>query len=156
MSSDNEAEQWTITCQCKQTVLQARGEPIQVAICHCADCRKAQGGKHATENLVLMRRDQIVSDLAELKVLPAEEFNDQVPRYFCASCDSCLVGDCTPVGFNMVIVPTVCISADANIHKPDYHMHLAEGITKPDTDGLPQYQGNPEDPHMAALIEGCA
>lgn len=104
MSSDNECEQWAITCQCKQTVLQARGDPIQVAICHCADC---QNGKHAAEKLALMRLNQIVSDLAELEVVPAEGYNDQLPRYFRASCDSRLVGDCTSVGFNMVIVPTV-------------------------------------------------
>ena len=156
MSAENTSKGWTITCQCKKTVLEAHGKPIHVAICHCADCRKAQGGEASTEILVLMRRDQVDSQLDEMKVVPAEEYIDKVPRYFCPSCDSCLVGDVTPAGFNMAIVPTARISADVQIGKPDYHMHLQHGTTKPENDGLPRYQGNPEDPHMAALIEGCS
>ena len=156
MTNESNSGQWTITCQCQNTVLQAHGAPIHVAICHCADCRTAQGGHSETETLALMRRDQVESALDGLKVVPADDYNDKVPRYFCASCNSCLVGDCTPVGFGMVIVPTARISANANIGKPDYHMHLAEGIAKPASDGLPRYNSQPENLHMAQLIEGCA
>ena len=86
----------------------------------------------------------------------AENYNDKVPRYFCDSCGVCMVGDCKPVGFAMVIVPTGRISAEAKAGDPDYHMHLEEGTVKPENDGLPQYHGHPEDPHMAALVEGCS
>jgi hypothetical protein len=103
-----------------------------------------------------MRRDQVDSTLDDLKVVPAEEYNDKVPRYFCKSCGSCLVGDCTPVGFKMVIVPTARICADAKIGKPEYHMHLEQGTVQSENDGLPQYAGHPEDPHMAALVTGCS
>ncbi len=156
MAADPQSEEWTITCQCKKTVLQAHGEPIQVAICHCADCRRAQGGDAATETLVLMRRDQVDSAIDGLKVVPAEEYKDHVPRYFCDTCGSCLVGDCTPVGFAMVIVPTVRISPNAEIGAPNYHMHLVDRTSAPADDGLPRYPGHPEDPHMAALVAGCS
>ncbi|MEM7016688.1 MAG: GFA family protein [Pseudomonadota bacterium] len=156
MPTQNKSEGWTITCQCGDTVLEAHGEPIQIAICHCADCRAAQGGQSATETLALMRRDQVDSHLDNLKIVPAEDYNDNVPRFFCKSCNACLVGDCTPVGFDMVIVPTRHISSEVSIGAPDYHMHLEEGIVKPENDGLPHYNGNPEDPHMALLIEGCS
>lgn len=156
MTNESNTGRWTITCQCKTTVLQAQGTPIHVAICHCADCRTAQGGSSATETLALMRRDQVESTLEGLQVVPADAYNDQVPRYFCATCNSCLVGDCTPVGFDMVIVPTARMSADANIGQPDYHMHLGEGIVNPASDGLPHYHSQPEGPHMAQLLEGCA
>ena len=154
MSAETEA--WVITCPCTNTVLAAHGEPIQVAIYHCADCRQAQHETAATETLALMRRDQIDSPLDDLKVVAAENYNDGVPRYFCKSCNSCLVGDCTPVGFDMVIIPVSRVSSNANVGKPDYHMHLDEGTTDPEDDGLPRYGGNPEDPHMALLVEGCS
>lgn len=156
MTDESKPEQWTITCQCESTELQAHGQPIQVAICHCADCRVAQGGNAATETLVLMRRDQVDSTLNDLKVVPGEDYNDKVPRYFCSSCGSCLVGDATPVGFDMVIVPTARISSASIVGRPDYHMHLGEGITEAEDDGLPKYQGHPEDRHMALLVEGCS
>ena len=147
---------WTITCRCGKTVLQAHGQPIHVAICHCSDCRLAQGGEAPTERLALMRRDQVESAVDSLKEVPAEAYNDKVPRYFCTACGSCMMGDCTPIGFDMAIVPTARMSADAPERSPDYHMHLGEGTTSPAEDGLPRYNGNPEDPHMAALIEGCS
>lgn len=156
MTSDRASEEWTITCQCKNTVLSGHGKPIQVAICHCADCRAAQGGEAPTEILALIRRDQVESKLDELKVVPADEYNDKVPRYFCKSCNSCLVGDCTPIGFDMAIVPTARMSSGGQLRDPDYHMHLRDATVNPDDDGLPRYQADPEDPHMAALIGGCS
>ena len=92
MAADPQSEEWTITCQCKKTVLQAHGEPIQVAICHCADCRQAQGGNAATETLVLMRRDQVDSAIDGLKVVPAEEDKDNVPRFFCTGIHASITG----------------------------------------------------------------
>lgn len=156
MTKDKKAERWTIACRCNKTTLQAHEAPIQIAICHCSDCRIAQGGNAATQTLALMRRDQIDSKLDDLKVVPAEEYIDKVPRYFCESCGDCLVGDCTPIGFDMVIVSAPRMSAQAMVGKPDYHMHLQHRIIEPADDGLPRFQGNPEDPYMAALIAGCS
>lgn len=156
INTNSNAQGWTIACQCNETVLKAHGAPIQIAICHCSDCRMAQGGNAATQNLALMRRDQVESSLDNLKVVAAEEYIDKVPRYYCDACGDCLVGDCTPVGFDMVIVPTSRMSDMAELGDPDYHMHLEHGTTEPPADGLPRFQGNPEDPYMAALVEGCA
>lgn len=116
----------------------------------------AQGGSAPTQILALMRRDQVESTIDHLKVVPAEEYIDKVPRYFCDSCGDCLVGDCTPIGFDMVIVPTTRMSAAASVGDPDYHMHLVHRTAEPADDGLPRFQGNPEDPYMAALIKGCS
>ena len=56
----------------------------------------------------------------------------------------------------MVIVPTSRMSDMAELGDPDYHMHLEHGTTEPPADGLPRFQGHPEDPYMAALVEGSA
>ena len=156
MTSDNISEKWTIVCNCDKSILQAHGQPIQVAICHCGDCRKAEGGEPETETLALIRRDQITSSLDLLKCVSGEQYNDKVPRYFCDSCDSYLLGDCTPIGFEMAIVPTLRISTESKFKVPDYHMHLQEGVSIPEEDGLPKYQGNPEDPYMARLVQKCS
>lgn len=103
-----------------------------------------------------MRRDQVDSRLTGLREVPAQEYNDLVPRYFCPSCGVCLVGDCTPVGFGMVIVPTERICSTLEIPSPQYHMHVGEGIAAPANDGLPRYDANPEGAHMDELVQGCS
>lgn len=56
----------------------------------------------------------------------------------------------------MVIVPTARIPSAVIAGPPDYHMHLGEGVAEAEDDGLPRYDGRPEDPHMALLVEACS
>jgi hypothetical protein len=106
--------------------------------------------------LVLLRRDQIDTKLDDLKAVSGDAYLDKVPRYFCNSCGDWLLGDCTPIGFDMALLPAARISAQVMKRNPDYHMHLEQSLIEPPDDGLPRFQGNPEDPYMATLIEGCS
>ena len=85
---------WTVTCKCGKSVLKCHGPQVQVAFCHCVDCRKANGGKDV-ETLLLYRRDQIElpEDESVLELVPNSEFKYNVPRYICKTCRSYLLAD---------------------------------------------------------------
>lgn len=147
---------WEIVCECKSTNLSAHGSAIQIAICHCADCRKANQEQTQTQTLALLRRDQIETRLDELDVIPGEQYNDGVPRYFCKQCKRCLFGDCTPIGFDMVIVPVEVMTNHQWRPIAQYHMHVEEKVVDIADDGLPQFMGNPEGVQMQQLIDACS
>jgi hypothetical protein len=156
MQDRSHEDRWLITCACQNTELEAHGSPIHIAICHCADCRSANDGDSFTQTLVMIRRDQVDTSLDGLNVVPGTKYNDAVPRYFCTDCGTCLLGDCSPIGFDMAIVPIEGVPATLSVNGPDYHMHSDEAIVEPANDNLPKYQANPEGHHMATLLEQCA
>ncbi len=156
MIAEHASRSWSVECECGEAILQGQGVPIQIAICHCNDCRTARGGDASTHTLVLVRRDQLTTAFDGIKAVSGSEYLDLVPRYFCDSCGDWMVGDCTSIGFDMALLPRDRISSQRTLGEPDYHMHLEQKITEPPKDGLPRFQGNPEDPYMAELIEKCA
>ena len=172
--------EWSVTCSCKKLTLAGHGRPIFVATCHCADCRrvpgpavpshalltraplrphgprrKANGGK-PSEDLLLCKSSQVTlpTDASAFIIKPATEWEDKVPRYFCAACDTLVLADCTPIGLNLAFMPIGLITPEVNA-QPAFHMHLRQRVSEPPDDGLPKYHAL-EDPHMKVLMTAIA
>jgi len=141
---------------------------VSVAKCYCADCRKANGGKLIEEvALCTLKGLEAMPFPVEgepgydkFKVMPAEDFEDKVPRYLCGECGTFLLGDVRPLGFQMMIMPTRNVTSTTGIPmKPaQFYMHCGkkpEGTEPIPADGLPQFNSQPEDPFMAELVANC-
>ena len=114
--------------------------------------RKANGGK-PSEDLLLCKSSQVTlpTDASAFVIKPAAEWEDKVPRYFCAACDALVLADCTPIGLNLALLPIGLITPEVKT-QPAFHMHLRHRVSEllPD-DGLPKYHAL-EDPHMKVLM----
>ena len=86
----------TITCRCKKARVTLIGEPLIRTICHCHDCRKANGGQDS-QDLMFASIKQIVAPV-NLKQVAGSEYNDKVPRYFCKDCGTFMYGDAAQKG----------------------------------------------------------
>ena len=152
---------WTVTCSCGKTVLSCRGEIAQVAICHCVDCRKANGGKDYEVNALYHRRQVSIPTPPPptLKLLPDADFKYMVPRYICSSCNSCLLADvslCKDAnGYPLAMTPIEYIPP-AVTKDQQYHIHVDEATVAPADDGLAKYESHPAGDHKTELSAAIA
>ncbi len=75
--------EWIGGCLCGAITFRARGEPLDVASCHCVNCRKMTGAAFAT--FVVFRPDQFEwtkGDIAAYAATPDYQ------RGFCRECGS--------------------------------------------------------------------
>ena len=71
----------TASCNCGAIMIETRGKPVRVGLCHCITCRKEGGAPFAT-NVIWRAEDVTVrGDTASWKDM-------DVPRHFCPSCGS--------------------------------------------------------------------
>lgn len=75
----------TGSCLCGSIHYQYEGEISEIAMCHCGQCRKAQGSAFATNALLLSKKFQITQGEALLKTYYSSDIKKRV---FCANCGS--------------------------------------------------------------------
>lgn len=163
-------EDWIITCPsgCDVKLTVSGKTLLQVANCYCSDCRKANGGKLIEElalctvkGLETMPFPQEGDPKMDLfKIVPGDEYEDKVPRWFCKECDTWLLGDVRPAGFGMMIAPIRNMASTTGVpmKAPQFYMHtgkMPEGSEPTPEDGLPRFASHPEDPFMAELVANC-
>jgi len=73
------------SCLCGAVAFELEGELAPIQVCHCGQCRKAQGGPFAT-NLPVRR--EALRLLAGQEQLRAFESSPGKRRWFCARCGS--------------------------------------------------------------------
>ena len=118
--------QRAIICSCK-AVKASIGEPLLRTVCHCNDCRKANGGK-PVQDLLFCRINEVTIQ-GELDKVPGSEYHDGVPRYFCKDCGTFIYGDASPKGWKCALFgPIEAISGPAITIKPQLHMGLGGGL----------------------------
>lgn len=133
-----ESAVYTGGCLCGgiQFRIEAELEPIQV--CHCSQCRKAQGTPFATNTPVASTAFRLLSG-AEL--LRSFESSPGKERVFCSRCGS-------PIYSRKETIPGVLriragLINEALATKPVAHFHTASKATWwPITDDLPQFDGS--------------
>lgn len=125
----------TGSCLCGRVTfrIDAELEPIQV--CHCMQCRKAQGGPFATNIPVAAAAFHLLSGAESLKVYASSPGKE---RLFCGHCGS-------PVYSRRPSLPLVVrvragLINEALQVRPSLHMHThAKCNWWPIDDGLPQF-----------------
>jgi len=76
------------SCLCGTVRYEIRGELGPIVLCHCAQCRKAQGSAFAANAVV---RAQDFSIVAGREALAAYESSPGKKRHFCARCGSPII-----------------------------------------------------------------
>lgn len=73
------------SCLCGKIQYQYTGELGEIALCHCSQCRKAQGGAFATNSPVEAAKFEVV---AGEKMIREYESSPGKHRAFCSNCGS--------------------------------------------------------------------
>ena len=122
-------------CLCGTIRYEIRGELGPIVLCHCAQCRKAQGSAFASNAAVKAADFAIV---AGGEALAAYESSPGKKRHFCRQCGSPIIStrDAIP-GVVRVRIGTVDSRIDAT---PSAHIYVkSKAAWEEIGDGLPQY-----------------
>jgi hypothetical protein len=118
-------------CLCGAVRIKARGEPINVRVCHCRNCQKAMGSPFFAR--ALFPQDALTIE-GESGRYPSSE---AIERVFCKTCGTRLMSWRTNGTAAGVALATF---DDRNAFAPTEHIWVSEKMhwVKLD-DGLPQY-----------------
>jgi hypothetical protein len=128
---------YTGSCLCGGIQFRIESELAAVQICHCVQCRKAQGGPFSTN--IPVARDAFQLTAGE-QLLKSYESSPGKYRHFCGTCGS-------PVFSRRESVPGVLRIRAGLINEPlqsrlDSHAFVASKCNWwPISDELPQYEG---------------
>jgi hypothetical protein len=125
-------------CSCGQIRYVARGEPVDVRVCHCSICQKANAGQPFARAVFFA---DAVSVTGETTSYPSSE---RTVRHFCARCGQHMFGRTT---YDPVRLGISLASLDEpGALKPDMHFWVSDDPTAALlADGLPQYEQFPPD-----------
>jgi len=127
----------TGSCLCRAVRFEVAGELAPVQVCHCGDCRKAQGGAFATNIPVATADFTLLSGDGELR---AYESSPGKERVFCGRCGS-------PVFSRLASKPEVVRLRAGTLDEPvatgiGFHAYVASKASWwPITDDAPCYLG---------------
>lgn len=130
------------SCLCGGVRYEADGPLLQVARCHCTQCRKASGAEFATNGSVPAARFRVVSGV---ELLSEYQWTPGQARVFCSRCGSPLFKRkaASAVGDEMVRLRLGCLDSAID-QQPVCHVFVGE---KPAwstiTDDLPQFETVP-------------
>ncbi|MFN3515083.1 MAG: GFA family protein [Phenylobacterium sp.] len=125
----------TGSCLCRAVRYEVRGELAPIQVCHCSDCRKAQGSAFATNLPVATADFRLISGEDRLK---AYESSPGKQRVFCADCGS-------PIFSRLRARPEVMRLRAGTLDAPvrsevGFHFHVASKADWwPITDDRPQH-----------------
>lgn len=127
------------SCLCEKVQFEVQGELEPIQICHCAQCRKAQGSAFVTNIPVKEENFKIVCGLDELKSF---ESSPGKQRIFCSNCGS-------PILSKTVMLPGVVRVRAGTFNgdlktKPVYHIYYDSRANWFDVnDDLPKHSEMP-------------
>ena len=131
------------SCLCGGVQYEAEGPLLQVARCHCTECRKASGAEFATSGSVPKSKFRVLAGDA---LLSEYEWSPGQARVFCSRCGSSLFKRKTGSddASDMVRLRLGTLDSASDV-SPLCHVFVGE---KPAwsqiTDGLPQFEGKPK------------
>lgn len=127
---------YTGSCLCGGVSFQIEGELEPIQVCHCHQCRKAQGGPFATVIPVAASAFRFISGEQLLK---AYESSAGKQRLFCSNCGSPVLSRRQTIP-GVVRVRVGLINEPLNV-KPASHAYTGSKCNWwPIEDGLPQYR----------------
>lgn len=130
------------SCLCGQVQYEYRGELGPITMCHCSQCRRAQGSAYGTNSPVQVSHFRFVTGQELVKEFESRQGKK---RAFCRECGSPLYSrlDSKPELLRLRI-GTLTTSIEA---KPSYHIYAASAAEWfKFTDGLPRYAEREDSP----------
>jgi hypothetical protein len=127
-----ESETYSGGCLCGQVRYLARGAPVNVRVCHCAQCRQANGGLSFGRAVFLARAVTFTG------ATTSYASSQSLMRHACPTCGVLVHGEALddPQRYGIGLATL----DDPEALKPDMHIWVSE---KPEAvnldDGLPQY-----------------
>ena len=124
-------------CLCGGIAIEVQGELAAIQICHCSQCRRAQGGPFAT-NIPVPRSALRLS--GQLHLLRRYESSPGKVRVFCGNCGS-------PIYSERSSLPELIRLRAGLLHEPvqaqlAFHAHVASRCSWwPIDDDLPHHEG---------------
>jgi hypothetical protein len=130
------------SCLCGGVRYEADGPLLNVARCHCTQCRKASGAEFATNGSVSAAAFRVV---AGAELLSEYEWSAGQARTFCSRCGSPLFKRKKALaGGDMVRLRLGCLDSE-NTQQPVCHVFVGEKPTWSSiTDELPQFEAAPK------------
>ena len=105
-------------CLCGKITYEYRGEITELAICHCDQCKRAQGTPFATNAPVLLEHFRVITGAEQMKEYNASE---DKRRVFCSNCGSPLYSQrLENPGTIRLRVGTI---SEGLIPRPNYHIY---------------------------------
>jgi hypothetical protein len=124
------------SCLCGRVRFEIDGELAGIQLCHCSQCRRAQGAAFAANLPVRASDFRIVAGAPK-----AYESSPGKQRLFCGDCGSPIISR-TAADPGMVRVRAGLIAEPVET-KAVFHFHVASKASwLPISDGLPQYPGD--------------
>ena len=118
-------------CLCGAVRFRAKGEPINVRVCHCRNCQKAMGSPFFARALFDQRALTVQGDTAHYAS------SEALDRVFCKTCGTRLFSrrsNGTMIGVALAVFD------DRNAFMPTEHIRVSEKIAWVRLDdGLPRY-----------------
>lgn len=122
-------------CLCGQVRYEYKGELGAIAMCHCSQCRRAQGSAYATNSPIQVAEFSYVAGEASVKEF---ESTPGKKRAFCVECGSPLYSrlDSKPEVLRLRLGTLITPIQS----KPSYHTYAESAAEWYEfTDGLPRY-----------------
>jgi len=131
----NQAAMYTGSCLCEGVKFRIRSELAPVQVCHCGQCRKAQGGPFATNMPVAVSALEFTAGKPLLK---AYESSPGKSRFFCSNCGSPVYSARTALP-GVVRIRAGLINEPLRV-RPESHAYVQSKCNWWSIqDGLPQY-----------------
>lgn len=131
--------EWTGGCLCGAVTFRAEGEPMDVASCHCINCRKMSGAAFAT--FVVFPPDRFKWLSGELQTYAA---TPDLVRAFCGDCGSPVASWRKSESDKWIIAWAGALD-QADKLKPRHHIFAKDELPWLHlNDGLPRYELFPE------------
>lgn len=131
--------EWSGGCLCGAVTFRAEGEPMDVASCHCINCRKMSGAAFAT--FVVFPPDKFKWLSGELQTYAA---TPDLVRAFCGDCGSPVASWRKSEGDKWIIAWAGALD-QADKLKPRHHIFAKDELPWLHlNDGLPRYELFPE------------
>ena len=128
-------------CLCGGIRYEYDGEITELAICHCQQCKKAQGTPFVTNAPISLSKFALISGHSLLKEFKASE---NKRRVFCSNCGSPLYSQ--RIDNPQTIRLRVGSITKGVIPKPDYHIHYGSLSSWFEVDELqPKYDAGKPD-----------
>ena len=133
-------ESGTGGCLCGAVRFHAIGEPVITGHCHCADCRRHNGGPIVT--LVIFEADKVQFTAGERKIYQSSRGTG---RAFCDQCGTPLTIE-NETGAPRTIEFHIATFDDPDAYVPTLHWYYSRRIAWFDVaDNLPRYHGLDDD-----------
>lgn len=127
-------------CLCGAVRFSGSGDPLFMANCHCADCRKSSASGHMSLLGLPKDKVQFTGEMSEYEI--KADSGATVAHHFCPTCGSQIYNNTTNGPGNVAIVATTL--DDPSVFSPQAVVYASGAAPwDPPYDGVPHFEKMP-------------